>query len=113
MDIEMKVQILRACSSKKGSRCSSCPAFGHGKRNCIRNAMKDAADALSTLQAENEKLQAELDQMKRERDSAVDDMTVLMAGQCCDLCAVEHCNDKGKATMCTAFKWGGQNQGED
>lgn len=49
MDIEMKVQILRACSSKKGNRCSSCPAFGHGNRNCIRNAMKDAATALSTL----------------------------------------------------------------
>lgn len=70
MDIEMKVQILRACSSKKGNRCSSCPAFGHGNRNCIRNAMKDAADALSTLQAENERLRAELEQVKNERDSA-------------------------------------------
>lgn len=70
MDIEMKVQILRACSSKKGNRCSSCPTFGHGNRNCIRNAMKDAADALSTLQAENEKLRAELEQVKNERDSA-------------------------------------------
>ena len=61
MDIEMKVQILRACSSKKGNRCSSCPAFGHGNRNCIRNAMKDAATALSTLQAENEKLRETVD----------------------------------------------------
>ena len=70
MDIEMKVQILRACSSKKGNRCSSCPAFGHGNLNCIRNAMKDAATALSTLQAENERLRAELEQVKNERDSA-------------------------------------------
>lgn len=70
MDIEVKVQILRACSSKKGNRCSSCPAFGHGNRNCIRNAMKDAATALSTLQAENERLRAELEQVKNERDSA-------------------------------------------
>ena len=68
MDIEMKVQILRACSSKKGSRCSSCPAFGHGKRNCIRNAMKDAADALSTLQAENEKLRNEVERQRRSAD---------------------------------------------
>lgn len=60
MDIEMKVQILRACSSKKGNRCSSCPAFGHGNRNCIRNAMKDAATALSTLKAENEKLREKI-----------------------------------------------------
>lgn len=68
MDIEMKVQILRACSSKKGNRCSSCPAFGHGDRNCIRNAMKDAATALSTLQIENEKLRAELEQVKQDFD---------------------------------------------
>lgn len=60
MDIEMKVQILRACSSKKGNRCSSCPAFGHGDLNCMRNAMKDAATALSTLQAENKMLRDEL-----------------------------------------------------
>lgn len=70
MDIEKKIQILRACSSKKGKRCSSCPAFGQGDRNCIRNAMKDAASALSELQAENEKLRAELEQVKNERDSA-------------------------------------------
>ena len=33
---------------------------------------KDAATALSTLQAENEKLRAELEQVKRERAAAVD-----------------------------------------
>lgn len=126
MDIEMKVQILRACSSKKGNRCSSCPAFGHGDRNCIRNAMKDAATALSTLQAENERLRVEVenyrkghcaedgcatekdrdavlaeleqvkrcieivenqrDQMKRERDAAVEDLHKL----------------------CPAWKWDGE-----
>lgn len=69
MDIEMKVQILRACSSKKGNRCSSCPAFGHGNRNCIRNAMKDAATALSTLQAENEQLRSDLRRLQTERDT--------------------------------------------
>ena len=74
MDIGMKVQILRACSSKKGNRCSSCPAFGHGDRSCIRNAMKDAATALSTLQAENEKLRAELERVKAERDAAIKDI---------------------------------------
>lgn len=65
MDIGMKAQILRACSSKKGNRCSSCPAFGQGDRNCIRNAMKDAATALSALQAENEKLRAELENYRK------------------------------------------------
>ena len=70
MDIEKKIQILRACSSKKGKRCSSCPAFGQGDRNCIRNAMKDAATALSTLQAENEQLRDELEKAKQKYDEA-------------------------------------------
>ena len=126
MDIEMKVQILRACSSKKGNRCSSCPAFGQGDRNCIRNDMKDASTDLSTLQAENERLRVEVenyrkghcaedgcatekdrdavlaeleqvkrcieivenqrDQMKRERDAAVEDLHKL----------------------CPAWKWDGE-----
>ena len=64
MDYKEKIQILRACSSKKGNRCSSCPVFGRGDRNCSKNAMKDAATALSTLQDENEKLRAELEQVK-------------------------------------------------
>lgn len=32
--------------------------------------LADAADALSTLQVENEKMRAELEQVKRERDAA-------------------------------------------
>ena len=36
--------------------------------------MLDAATALSTLQAENEKLRAELEQVKRERDAAIEDV---------------------------------------
>lgn len=69
------------------------------------------------LRAENEKLRAELEQVKRcieivehQRDAAIYDMTALMAGQCCDLCAVEYCNDRGKTEMCTAFKWRGQKE---
>lgn len=34
----------------------------------------DAADALSTLQAENEKMRAELDSVKCERDAAIKDL---------------------------------------
>ena len=36
--------------------------------------MLNAATALSTLQAENEKMRAELEQVKRERDAAVDEV---------------------------------------
>ena len=101
----------------------------------LAHTLEDAATALSTLQAENEKLRkelewkdmvielaqrkereakAELEQVKRcieivenQRDAAIYDMTALMAGQCCDLCAVEHCSDRRKTVMCTAFKWRG------
>ena len=40
---------------------------------CIEDdLMQAAATALSTLQAENEKLRAELEQVKRERDAAIE-----------------------------------------
>ena len=42
------------------------------------NAVRQAATALPTLQAENEKLRAELEQVKRERDAAVE----YLRGQC-------------------------------
>lgn len=38
------------------------------------NIFDEAADALSTLQAENEKLRAELEQVKAERDAAVENI---------------------------------------
>ena len=37
----------------------------------VRYALEKAATALSTLQAENEKLRAELEQVKQERDAAI------------------------------------------
>ena len=36
-----------------------------------KKTLRDAATALSTLQAENERLRAELEQVKRERDEAI------------------------------------------
>lgn len=60
MDYKEKATILRVCSSKKGERCSRCPAFGQGSRVCMRNAMKDGATAITDLldrakAAENER----------------------------------------------------------
>lgn len=51
----------------------------------------EAATALSTLQAENEKLRTELEQVKAERDAAVKDMEALMwfSGEGCHICAHE------------------------
>ena len=86
MDYNEKIQILRACSSKRGKRCSSCPAFGQGNHNCMRNAMKDAATALSELQDENNKLRAELEQVKREKESLLKYAADM--GECC-LCTYD------------------------
>ena len=80
--------------------------------NTVAFGLMDAATALSTLQAENEKLRkelewkdmvielaqrkereakAELEQVKRERDAAVKDMEALMwfSGEGCHICAHE------------------------
>ena len=61
MDIEKLIETLRqhgvSCVRAYGRYCSICD---------------DAATALSTLQAENEKLRAELKQVKAERDAAAE-----------------------------------------
>ena len=88
MDVKKKIQILRACSRKKGERCSSCPAFGQGSRNCMKNTMKDAADAL-------EELQAELEKVKVERDAAIKDLNEFLAMD--ELCPIQ----------CKWCKWNG------
>lgn len=88
MDVKKKIQILRACSRKKGERCSSCPAFGQGSRNCMKNTMKDAADAL-------EELQAELEKVKVERDAAIKDLNEFLAMD--ELCPIQ----------CEWCKWNG------
>lgn len=49
MNYREKAMILKCCSNKKGERCSSCPAFGQGNKNCIRNAMRDASVAIFEL----------------------------------------------------------------
>lgn len=56
MDYKEKATILQVCSSKKGERCSHCPAFGQGCRNCMKNAMKDGAAAITELLVENQAL---------------------------------------------------------
>ena len=49
MDYREKAMILKCCSNKKGDRCSSCPAFGYGDKNCQRNVMRDASNAIFEL----------------------------------------------------------------
>src|SRR5699024_4390727 len=55
--------------------------------------IEQAATALSTLQAENEKLRAELEQVKAERDAAVSDLETIMAynSDTCQFCKNGQC----------------------
>lgn len=77
----------------------------------LGRAFVDAEDVLDEAATALEQLQAENDRLRRERNEAVIDMTALMAGQCCDLCAVEHCIVRGNTEMCATFKWRGPKEG--
>ena len=75
------------------------------------DACMDAAVALSTLQAENEKFRSELEQVKRERDAAVSDIeTALAYGmKDCELCKNSQCYVRGGTKPCLP-KWRGQKE---
>lgn len=62
MDIEKLIEQLRWWAD-------NCDRTNYGCQ--ARPFLLDAATAISTLQAENEKLRAELERVKRERDAAV------------------------------------------
>lgn len=66
MDIEKLIERLK---QKDGLWCSVPTG---------ENLIADAATALSTLQAENEKLRGELEQVKRERAAAVEDVAAII-----------------------------------
>ena len=78
--------------------------------------MVDAADVLSTLQAENEKLRAEIEQVKAERDAAVD----CCNGYCASCLFVKDCakhdmNDAAPTRWyygdCEDWEWRGWKEG--
>ena len=48
-----------------------------------------------------------VESVEHERDTAVHDMSVLMAGRCCSICKKKDCADREKTTMCTSFEWVG------
>ena len=75
MDIEKLIERLKAKDFERDYDCTpfECGVFG---------LLDDAATALSTFQAENEKLRAELEKVKRERDAAVTDLKAVGKGEC-------------------------------
>ena len=71
MDIEKLIHCLQCCARVDAHNigCDDCGLEYCGPE--CQQLCGTAATALSTLQAENEKLRAELEQVKRERDAAV------------------------------------------
>ena len=65
MDIEKLIERL-----KKSADFEDYPVVAGFAAIIEKKYLRDAATALSTLQAENEKLRADLEQAKNERDSA-------------------------------------------
>jgi hypothetical protein len=92
-----------------------------------RGVALDTATALSTLQAENKKLRAELEQVKRERDAAVSDLTFVVNQYRLETTGIDLCGlceydlppvgENGQTAECPGFyvddcfKWRGPEEG--
>ena len=137
MDFAKLIEAVRLCgSTPKVDQCKQCAYWSGGDMSkCIPRMTTDAATALSTLQAENEKLLEELEQVKRERDAAVKDMAEMIgdieeirrgygvdnddadsafAGLCWNYCANNghFCYEESENYRCKHFKWRGMVKGD-
>ena len=82
--------------------------------------LEDAATALSTLQIENERLRAELEQVKREKDAAASDLESVMAYRgdngdnldTCQFCKNGQCYVRGGTKQCLP-QWRGPKEGKE
>ena len=76
MNIEKLIESVRLCgSTPKVDQCKQWAYWSGGDMSkCIPRMTTEAATAHSTLQAENKKLRAELEQVKRERDVAIEQL---------------------------------------
>ena len=122
MDIEKLIEQLNARGLSNGS------SLGY---HC--GLYDEAATALSTLQAENEKLRGELESVRAERNAAVEDVAAIIGdveeirrgygvdnadadGAFAELCET-YCANKGRFCYaecekyhCKNFKWRGQKE---
>ena len=93
-----------------------CPDLGT-ERDCS-SFLKKRPDALSTLQIENERLRAELEQVKREKDAAASDLESVMAYRgdngdnldTCQFCKNGQCYVRGGTKQCLP-QWRGPKEG--
>lgn len=110
-EVRKCVEILRYCE-ESGGCCGGCPS---GKTNGIPNCCSQShiADLI-------ESLSAQLDQVTRERDAAVEDVKKA-AITLCDVCGNHHTelgcsgNEGEEYTVmaCTMFKWRGVEKGAE
>lgn len=93
----------------------------------IMDLCMEAADALSTLQAENKELRAEQKRVKRERDTAVSDLTFVVNQYRLETTGIDLCGlceydlppvgENGQTAECPGFyvndcfKWRGPEEG--
>ena len=106
MDIEKLIEQLR-----KSADFEDYPIVASFAAIIEKKYLRDAATALSTLQAENEKLRAELEQVKAERDAAISDLETIMAynSDTCQFCKNGQCYVRGGTKSCLP-KWRGQKE---
>ncbi len=74
----------------------------------VQDALRDAASALSTLQAENANLHDELEKVEAERDAAVNDLNILRkrSGWKCYACFYDDHYDRG---VCAGYGYNNDN----
>lgn len=109
MDIEKLIEHL-----KKSADFEDYPVVASFAAIIEKKYLQEAATALSTLQAENEKLRAELEQVKAERDAAISDLETIMAYgggnlDTCQYCKNGQCYARGGTKLCLP-KWRGQKE---
>lgn len=109
MDIEKLIEQLR-----KSADFEDYPIVASFAAIIEKKYLRDAATALSTLQAENEKLRAELEQVKAERDAAISDLETIMAYgggnlDTCQYCKNGQCYARGGTKLCLP-QWRGQKE---
>ena len=82
---------------------------------CGEERAKEEAELVRKLQAENEKLRGELEQVKRERDAAASDLESVMAYRgdnldTCQFCKNGQCHVRGGTKQCLP-QWRGPKEG--
>ena len=105
MDIEKLIEQLRWWAD----HCDRTNYGCHAKPFLL-----DAAAALSALQTENERLRAELERVKREKDAAASDLESVMAYRgdnldTCQFCKNGQCHVRGGTKQCLP-QWRGQKE---